>query len=138
MDAKKTAMVGLKAAGVMAGGNLLILGIMVALGYGDYPMDPAGVKMTGSVFTIAVLLTGGLIPGLAGSFIWCNIYGRWPDRAMAIFAVITLTVATLMTLPATNPNSPSGDAFILTSILHYSTALLGSWAIPYFFSAEKI
>ncbi len=129
---------GLKAAGAMTAVNLPILGLMVTLGFGVYPVDPEGFEMPAVAFAMGTIVVGGLIPGIIGTFVWYQIDRRWSSRSGLIFLFIAMTIATVMTLPATNPNAQTGDAFILTTVLHYSTALLGSWFIPRFSPVESI
>lgn len=138
MDRKEFFQCGLKAAGAMSGINLLILGIMMLFGYDSFPVDPNGSEMSAFAFVIGTIITGGIFPGLIGMAVWLKLKQRWDGQALMIFAIIALLIATLMTLPITNPNAPTGDAFVLTTVLHYSTAILGIWLIPHFSKVETI
>jgi hypothetical protein len=136
MDWKKHARTGLKAAGAMSAINLLILAITMSIGYDTTPLDPSGVEIPVPVFAIATIIGGGIVPGLIGTVAWVKIHGRWNGQSRILFALLALGISTFMTLPLTNPNVPTGDAYVLTSVLHYSTALLGSVFVPYFSDAE--
>lgn len=137
MDWKKHGRTGMKAAGVMGSINLLILGFLMVIGYDTTPLDPSGVEMPTLVFAIATVMGGGIVPGLIGTVTWVKIDERWSEQSRIVFTVLALVIATFMTLPMTNPNVPTGDAYILTAVLHYTTAILGSLLIPYFSNAEK-
>lgn len=132
MDWKRHTRTGMKAAGVMGSINLLILGFMMIIGYDTTPFDPSGVEMPAPVFALATVMGGGIVPGLIGTVTWVKIDERWSEQSRIIFTVLALVIATFMTLPITNPNAPTGDAYVLTTVLHYSTAILGSLFIPYF------
>lgn len=132
MDWKRHTRTGMKAAGVMGAINLLILGFMMVIGYDTIPLDPSGVEIPALVFALATVMGGGIVPGLIGTVTWVKIDERWSEQSRIIFTVLALVIATFMTLPITNPNAPTGDAYVLTTVLHYSTAILGSLFIPYF------
>ena len=136
MDWKKHIRTGMKAAGVMGAINLLILGFMMVIGYDTTPLDPSGVEIPVPVFAVATVMGGGIVPGLIGTVVWTKIDGRWSEQSRNMFTLLALVIATFMTLPVTNPNVPTGDAYVLTAVLHYSTAILGSVFIPYFSNAE--
>ncbi|MDA7463724.1 DUF6069 family protein [Candidatus Poseidonia alphae] len=136
MDWKKHTRTGMKAAGVMGAINLLILGFMMVIGYDTTPLDPSGVEIPVPVFAVATVMGGGIVPGLIGTVVWTKIDGRWSEQSRNMFTLLALVIATFMTLPVTNPNVPTGDAYVLTAVLHYSTAILGSVFIPYFSNAE--
>ena len=136
MDWKKHTRTGMKAAGVMGAINLLILGFMMVIGYDTTPLDPSGVEISIPFFAIATVMGGGIVPGLIGTVVWTKIDGRWSEQSRNMFTLLALVIATFMTLPVTNPNVPTGDAYVLTAVLHYSTAILGSVFIPYFSNAE--
>lgn len=116
--------------------NLLILGFMMVIGYDTTPLDPSGVEIPVPVFAVATVMGGGIVPGLIGTVVWTKIDGRWSEQSRNMFTLLALVIATFMTLPVTNPNVPTGDAYVLTAVLHYSTAILGSVFIPYFSNAE--
>ena len=126
----------MKAAGAMGAINLLILGFLMVIGYDTTPLDPSGVEIPVPVFAFATVLGGGIVPGLIGTVVWTKIDGRWSEQSRNMFTLLALVIATVMTLPVTNPNVPTGDAYVLTAVLHYSTAILGSAFIPYFATAE--
>ena len=126
----------MKAAGAMGAINLLILGFLMVIGYDTTPLDPSGVEIPVPVFAVATVLGGGIVPGLIGTVVWTKIDGRWSEQSRNMFTLLALVIATVMTLPVTNPNVPTGDAYVLTAVLHYSTAILGSVFIPYFANAE--
>ena len=109
----------------------------MVIGYDTTPLDPSGVEMPTLVFAIATVMGGGIVPGLIGTVTWVKIDERWSEQSRIVFTVLALVIATFMTLPMTNPNVPTGDAYILTAVLHYTTAILGSLLIPYFSNAEK-
>lgn len=136
MDWKRHTRTGLKAAGAMGAINLLILGFLMVIGYDTTPLDPSGVEIPVPVFAVATVMGGGIVPGLIGTVVWTKIDGRWSEQSRNMFTVLALVIATFMTLPVTNPNVPTGDAYVLTAVLHYSTAILGSVFIPYFSNAE--
>ena len=136
MDWKRHARTGMKAAGAMGAINLLILGFLMVIGYDTTPLDPSGVEIPVPVFAVATVMGGGIVPGLIGTVVWTKIDGRWSEQSRNMFTVLALVIATFMTLPVTNPNVPTGDAYVLTAVLHYSTAILGSVFIPYFSNAE--
>lgn len=138
MDWKKHTRTGMKAAGAMGAINLLILGFMMLIGYDTTPLDPSGVEIPVPVFAIATVIGGGIVPGLSGAVIWTKIDQRWNERSRLRFTLLALALATFMTLPFTNPRVPTGDAYVLTAVLHYTTAILGSWFIPSFANAPKI
>ena len=137
MDWKKHIRTGTKAAGAMAGINLLILGFMMVIGYNTTPLDPSGVEIPIVVFAIATMIGGGIVPGLIGTVTWVKVNKRWSEQSRILFTLLALVIASFMTLPFTNPRVPTGDAYVLTAVLHYSTAILGSWFIPYFSNADK-
>jgi hypothetical protein len=137
MDWKKHIRTGTKAAGAMAGINLLILGFMMVIGYNTTPLDPSGVEIPIVVFAIAMMIGGGIVPGLIGTVTWVKVNERWSEQSRVLFTLLALVIASFMTLPFTNPRVPTGDAYVLTAVLHYSTAILGSWFIPYFSNADK-
>lgn len=136
MDWKRHTRTGMKAAGAMGAINLLILGFLMVIGYDTTPLDPSGVEIPVPVFAVATVLGGGIVPGLIGTVVWTKIDGRWSEQSRNMFTLLALVIATVMTLPVTNPNVPTGDAYVLTAVLHYSTAILGSVFIPYFANAE--
>lgn len=136
MDWKRHTRTGMKAAGAMGAINLLILGFLMVIGYDTTPLDPSGVEIPVPVFAAATVMGGGIVPGLIGTVVWTKIDGRWSEQSRNMFTVLALVIATFMTLPVTNPNVPTGDAYVLTAVLHYSTAILGSVFIPYFSNAE--
>lgn len=136
MDWKRHTRTGMKAAGAMGAINLLILGFLMVIGYDTTPLDPSGVEIPVPVFAVATVMGGGIVPGLIGTVVWTKIDGRWSEQSRNMFTVLALVIATFMTLPVTNPNVPTGDAYVLTAVLHYSTAILGSVFIPYFSNAE--
>ena len=136
MDWKRHARTGMKAAGAMGAINLLILGFLMVIGYDTTPLDPSGVEIPVPVFAVATVMGGGIVPGLIGTVVWTKIDGRWSEQSRNMFTLLALVIATVMTLPVTNPNVPTGDAYVLTAVLHYSTAILGSAFIPYFANAE--
>lgn len=129
---KQMALNGLKAAGAISIANLLILGIMALIGFNSFPVDPDGVEMPAIMFAVMMVITGGLMPGLLGSIVWNQFDTRWPDKAMLLFAGLAFLMATLISIPAANPNAPTGDALVLTTVVHYTTAALGAWFIPFF------
>ena len=131
---KESFLQSLKASAGMSGGNLLTLGVLTFFGYNSYPVDPDGGEMGVVLFAVMTVIIGGLIPGVAGSLLWRKLDQKWTGRALLIFGGIAFTIATVMTLPVTNPNSPTGDAYVLTAVLHYSTAAFGIWLIPLFAS----
>ena len=137
MDWKTQIRTGSKAAGAMAAINLLILGFMMVIGYNTTPLDPSGVEIPIVVFAIATMIGGGIVPGLIGTVTWVKVNERWSEQARVLFTLLALVIASFMTLPFTNPRVPTGDAYVLTAVLHYSTAILGSWFIPYFSNADK-
>lgn len=137
MDWKTQIRTGSKAAGAMAAINLLILGFMMVIGYNTTPLDPSGVEIPIVVFAIATMIGGGIVPGLIGTVTWVKVNERWSEQARVLFTLLALVIASIMTLPFTNPRVPTGDAYVLTAVLHYSTAILGSWFIPYFSNADK-
>ena len=126
VDWKKHTRTGMKAAGVMGAINLLILGFMMVIGYDTTPLDPSGVEISIPFFAIATVMGGGIVPGLIGTVVWTKIDGRWSEQSRNMFTLLALAIATLSTLPFTNQRAPTGDAYVLTSVLHYSTAILGS------------
>ena len=136
MDWKKHTRTGMKAAGVMGAINLLILGFMMVIGYDTTPLDPSGVEISIPFFAIATVMGGGIVPGLIGTVVWTKIDRRWSEQSRNMFTLLALAIATLSTLPFTNQRAPTGDAYVLTSVLHYSTAILGSLFIPYFANTE--
>jgi hypothetical protein len=121
----------------MAAINLLILGFMMIIGYNTTPLDPSGVEIPIVVFAIATMIGGGIVPGLIGTVTWVKVNKRWSEQSRILFTLLALVIASIMTLPFTNPRVPTGDAYVLTAVLHYSTAILGSWFIPYFSNADK-
>jgi uncharacterized membrane protein YeiH len=121
----------------MAAINLLILGFMMVIGYNTTPLDPSGVEIPIVVFAIATMIGGGIVPGLIGTVTWVKVNERWSEQSRILFTLLALVIASIMTLPFTNPRVPTGDAYVLTAVLHYSTAILGSWFIPYFSNADK-
>jgi len=137
MDWKTQIRTGSKAAGAMAAINLLILGFMMVIGYNTTPLDPSGVEIPIVVFAIATMIGGGIVPGLIGTVTWVKVNERWSEQSRILFTLLALVIASIMTLPFTNPRVPTGDAYVLTAVLHYSTAILGSWFIPYFSNADK-
>ena len=138
MDWKKHSRTGMKAAGAMGAINLVILGFMMLIGYDTTPLDPSGVEIPAPVFAIGTVIGGGIVPGLIGTVVWTKIDERWEEKSRLIFALLALILATFMTLPFTNPRVPTGDAYVLTAVLHYTTAILGSWFIPSIANAPKI
>ena len=137
MDWKTQIRTGSKAAGAMAAINLLILGFIMVIGYNTTPLDPSGIEIPIVVFAIATMIGGGIVPGLIGTVTWVKVNKRWSEQSRILFTLLALVIASIMTLPFTNPRVPTGDAYVLTAVLHYSTAILGSWFIPYFSNADK-
>jgi MFS family permease len=131
MDWKKHTRTGMKAAGAMGAINLVILGFMMLIGYDTTPLDPSGVEIPAPVFAIGTVIGGGIVPGLIGTVVWTKIDERWNEKSRLIFTLLALVLATFMTLP-------TGDAYVLTAVLHYTTAILGSWFIPSIANAPKI
>ena len=136
MDWKKHIRTGSKAAGAMAAINLLILGFLMVIGYTTTPLDPRGVEISIVAFAIATVIGGGIVPGLVGTVTWVKVNERWSEQSRILFTLLALALASFMTLPFTNPRVPTGDAYVLTAVLHFSTAILGSWFIPSFSNAE--
>jgi MFS family permease len=111
---------------------------MMLIGYDTTPLDPSGVEIPAPVFAIGTVIGGGIVPGLIGTVVWTKIDERWNEKSRLIFTLLALALATFMTLPFTNPRVPTGDAYVLTAVLHYTTAILGSWFIPSIANAPKI
>ena len=137
MDWKRHARTGVKASAAMAGLNLLVLGAMIVVGYDTTPASRFGGDIPLPVFAIATIIGGGIVPGLMGTLVWTKIVERWGDQSRIMFTLLALAFATSMTLPITSRALPTGDAYVLTTVLHYSTAILGSLMIPYYSNAEK-
>ena len=137
MDWKRHARTGMKASAAMAGLNLLVLGAMMVVGYDTTPASRFGGDIPLPVFAIATIIGGGIVPGLMGTLVWTKIEERWGDQSRIMFTLLALAFATSMTLPITSRALPTGDAYVLTTVLHYSTAILGSLMIPYYSNAEK-
>jgi len=127
----------MKASGAMGGLNLLILGVMIAIGYDTTPLSRSGGDIPLPVFAIATIVGGGIVPGMMGTVVWTKIEERWSEMSGIIFTVLALGMATVMTLPITNRDLPTGDAYVLTTVLHFSTAILGCLMIPYYAKAAK-
>jgi hypothetical protein len=127
----------MKASGAMGGLNLLILGVMIAIGYDTTPLSRSGGDIPLPVFAIATIVGGGIVPGMMGTVVWTKIEERWSEISGIIFTVLALGMATVMTLPITNRDLPTGDAYVLTTVLHFSTAILGCLMIPYYAKAAK-
>ena len=138
MDWKKHSRTGMKAAGAMGAINLVIVGFMMLIGYDTTPLDPSGVEIPVPLFAISTVIGGGVVPGLIGTVVWTKIDERWEEKSRLTFILLALIIATFMTLPFTNPRVPTGDAYVLTAVLHYTTAILGGWFIPSFANAPKI
>lgn len=132
MDWKVFLVNGLKAAGGISVFNLIILAIMILLGYGAYPVDPDMGEMSVTAFVMGTIVAGGIFPGFIGSLLFIKVNQKWQDKSLLIFGIVAMGIATFMTLPMTNPNPQTGDAFILTTLLHYTTAALGIYFIPKF------
>ena len=128
---------GMKASGAMGGLNLLILGVMIAIGYDTTPLSRSGGDIPLPVFAIATIVGGGIVPGMMGTVVWTKIEERWSEISRIIFTVLALGMATVMTLPITNRDLPTGDAYVLTTVLHFSTAILGCLMIPYYAKVAK-
>ena len=128
---------GMKASGAMGGLNLLILGVMIAIGYDTTPLSRSGGDIPLPVFAIATIVGGGIVPGMMGTVVWTKIEERWSEMSGIIFTVLALGMATVMTLPITNRDLPTGDAYVLTTVLHFSTAILGCLMIPYYAKAAR-
>ena len=79
-----------------------------------------------------IIIGGGIVPGMMGTLVWTKIEERWSDKSRLLFTLLALGFATFMTLPIANRDLPTGDAYVLTTVLHYTTAILGSMFIPYF------
>ena len=126
----------MKAAVGMGAINLFILGFMMLIGYDTTPLNPSGVEIPNPIFVIGIIMGGGIVPGLIGTVVWTKIDERWNEKSRLMFTLLALIIATFMTLA--NPQSPTGDAYLLTAVLHYTTAILGSWFIPTFANAPKI
>ena len=73
---------------------------------------------------------------MIGTVVWTKIDERWNEKSRLMFTLLALIIATFMTLA--NAQSPTGDAYVLTAVLHYTTAILGSWFIPTFANAPRI
>jgi hypothetical protein len=138
MNWKMHARTGVKASVAMAGLTLLGLGAMMVAGYATTPASRFGGEIPLPVFAIATIIGGGIVPGMMGALVWAKIEQRWGDRSRILFALLALAFATFMTLPITNRTLPTGDAYVLTTVLHYSTAILGSLMIPYYANVEKV
>ena len=137
MDWRKHTRSGMKASGAMGGVNLLILGAMIAIGYDTTPLSRSGGDIPLPVFAIATIVGGGIVPGMMGTVVWTKIEERWSEISRIIFTVLALGMATVMTLPITNRDLPTGDAYVLTTVLHFSTAILGCLMIPYYAKVAK-
>lgn len=137
MDWRKHASAGMKASVAMGGLNLLVLGGMMVAGYDTTPVSRFGGEIPILVFAIATIVGGGIVPGLMGTLVWTKIEERWDDQSRLLFTLLALGFATVMTLPITSRDLPTGDAYVLTTVLHYSTAILGSLIIPYSSNAQK-
>ena len=137
MDWKKHTRSGMKASGAMGCVNLLILGAMIAIGYDTTPLSRSGGDIPLPVFAIATIVGGGIVPGMMGTVVWTKIEERWSEISRIIFTVLALGMATVMTLPITNRDLPTGDAYVLTTVLHFSTAILGCLMIPYYAKVAK-
>ena len=137
MDWRMHTRSGMKASGAMGGLNLLILGVMIAIGYDTTPLSRSGGDIPLPVFAIATIVGGGIVPGMMGTVVWTKIEERWSEMSGIIFTVLALGMATVMTLPITNRDLPTGDAYVLTTVLHFSTAILGCLMIPYYAKAAK-
>ena len=137
MDWRMHTRSGMKASGAMGGLNLLILGVMIAIGYDTTPLSRSGGDIPLPVFAIATIVGGGIVPGMMGTVVWTKIEERWSEISGIIFTVLALGMATVMTLPITNRDLPTGDAYVLTTVLHFSTAILGCLMIPYYAKAAK-
>ena len=131
MDWKRHARTGIRASAAMAGLNLLVLGVMMVIGYDTTPASRFGGEIPLPVFAIATIIGGGIVPGLMGTLVWTKIEERGGNQSRIMFTLLALAFATSMTLPITNRTLPTGDAYVLTTVLHYSTAILGSLLIPY-------
>ena len=132
MNWKERARAGVKASCVMGGLNLFILGAMVVIGYDTTPVSRIGGEIPLPIFAMATVIGGGIVPGLIGAVVWTKIEVRWGDKSRILFTLLALSMATFMTLPIANRDLPTGDAYVLTTVLHYTTAILGSMFIPYF------
>ena len=137
MDWKKHASAGVKASVAMGGLNLLVLGGMMVVGYNTTPVSRFGGEIPILVFAIATIVGGGIVPGMMGTLVWTKIEERWSDKSRLLFTLLALGFATFMTLPITGRDLPTGDAYVLTTVLHYSTAILGSLIIPSYSNAQK-
>lgn len=126
----------MKAAVGMGAINLFILGFMMLIGYDTTPLNPSGVEIPTPIFVIGIIMGGGIVPGLIGTVVWTKIDERWNEKSRLMFTLLALIIATFMTLA--NPQSSTDDAYVLTAVLHYTTAILGSWFIPTFANAPKI
>lgn len=138
MEWKNHTRLGLKAGAAMGAINFLILGLMMLIGYDTTPLTRSGIEIPIPVFVISTIIGGGIAPGIIGLVVWKRIDQRWNEHSRMVFTLLALLIATFRTLPYTNPNIPTGDAYVLTSVLHYTTAILGSWFIPFFANAPKI
>jgi hypothetical protein len=137
MNAKEISLGGLKAGGVIATTNILILIVLKVAGYDEYPKDMiSGEVMLFGQFTMMMVLTC-CIAGTVGAFVWMWMHGKWGDGAWVHFGVLALILATLETLWTcgilTGTSAGSEEARVVVGVLHYSTALLGGfWLIPHF------
>ena len=94
------------------------------LGFDDLPS-------TAPFFMLFVMtiIMGGLIPAYFGGYVFKIFSRKGAGKEMTIFAILAITLAILNTIPNGN-NDATSDMYLITTALHFSTAISGIWFIP--------
>ena len=125
MQLTKEMPTGLSTALKMTSVNLSLLVLFYFIfGFDDLPS-------TAPFFMLFVMtiIMGGLIPAYFGGYVFKIFSRKGAGREMIIFAILAITLAILNTIPNGN-NDATSDMYLITTALHFSTAISGIWFIP--------
>ena len=103
--------------------NLLII-LYFFFGFDNLPNE-----MPFIMFLVMTFIMGGLVPAYLGGYVF-NLFSRkYAGKEMVLFSVLAIALALLETIP-NGKNNATTDMFLITAVLHFSTAISGIWLIP--------
>ena len=103
--------------------NLLII-LYFFFGFDNLPNE-----MPFIMFLVMTFIMGGLVPAYLGGYVF-NLFSRkYAGKEMVLFSVLAISLALLETIP-NGKNNATTDMFLITAVLHFSTAISGIWLIP--------
>ena len=103
--------------------SLLII-LYFIFGFDNLPSE-----MPFIVFLVMTFIMGGLVPAYLGGYVFDLFSRKYAGKEMVIFSVLAIALALLETIP-NGKNNATTDMFIITAVLHFSTAISGIWLIP--------